>query len=175
MLDAFAHFFQQVMFGGADSFWPHIVHQAMFGGVAAAGFGVLFNCPPRMISLCFGAGALTLAVRTVGQSYGMALPEASFIAALVIALVDRTWWLQAQSLRGSVLAVVGCIPMVPGSLAAKGLKGIFEYMHAKPGAEVALGMGALEQLIIVAMTLAAMGTALALPTFILKSKKHAAE
>jgi uncharacterized membrane protein YjjB (DUF3815 family) len=175
MVDAITQFIHQIIFGDAANFWPHIVHQAMFGGVAAAGFGILFNCPPRMISLCFGAGALTLAVRTVGQSYGMALPEASFIAALVIALVDRTWWLQAQSLRASVLAVVGCIPMVPGSMAAKGLKGIFEFMHAKPGQSIEPGMAAFEYLITVAMTLAAIGTALALPTFILRQKKHAAE
>jgi hypothetical protein len=30
-----------------NSFWIHIIHQAIFGGIASAGFGVLFNCPPR--------------------------------------------------------------------------------------------------------------------------------
>jgi len=42
------------------------------------------------------------------------------LAALSLGIADRTW-LRTQSPRGSILAVVGCIPMVPGSLAAKAL------------------------------------------------------
>ena len=30
-----------------NNFWLHLFHQAFFGGIAAAGFGILFNCPPR--------------------------------------------------------------------------------------------------------------------------------
>ena len=32
----------------------HLLHQVFFGGAAAAGFGVLFNCPPRFLWLSFG-------------------------------------------------------------------------------------------------------------------------
>jgi uncharacterized membrane protein YjjB (DUF3815 family) len=47
-----------------NSLWIHIIHQAIFGGIASAGFGVLFNCPPRIIVYCIGSGAMALAIRT---------------------------------------------------------------------------------------------------------------
>jgi uncharacterized membrane protein YjjP (DUF1212 family) len=91
-------------------FAPHLLHQAFFGGVAAAGFAVLFNCPPRLLWIAFGAGALALAVRTGGQEIGgLSLPAASFSAAFVLALLNRILE-PPDSPRGSVLAVVGCNP-----------------------------------------------------------------
>ena len=63
----------------------HLLHQAFFGGMAAAGFGVLFNCPPRSLWLGFTFGALALVARTVGHDIGgLGLSAASFIAALFL-------------------------------------------------------------------------------------------
>ncbi|HEY5891690.1 MAG TPA: threonine/serine exporter family protein [Chthoniobacterales bacterium] len=149
----------------------HLINQTVFGGIAAAGFGVLFNCPPRLITMCFGCGALALAVRTVGLDIGLSLPVASFLAALFLSVVDRTW-LRVQSVRGSVIAVVGCIPMVPGSLAARGLKNLFLLFHAAPEGGMLPLTIALESLVIVASTVAAIGTALALPTLLFPVKQH---
>ena len=84
----------------------HWLHQALFGGIAAAGFGVLFNCPPRLLRLCFASGALALAVRTAGQDAGgLSLPAASFVAALLLAVLNRMLE-PPDSPRGAVLAVV---------------------------------------------------------------------
>jgi uncharacterized membrane protein YjjB (DUF3815 family) len=55
----------------------------------AAGFGILFNCPPRMIWQCFCSGVAALAVRTVGQTANLNLAEASFFAALFVATAER--------------------------------------------------------------------------------------
>lgn len=149
----------------------HLIHQTFFGGLAAAGFGILFNCPPRIIGLCFGSGALALAVRTVGIDHGLSLPVASFFAALFLAMADRAW-LRVQSVRGSVIAVVGCIPMVPGSLAAKGLRNLFLLFHASAGEGVLPLTTALENLVIVGSTFAAIGTALAIPTLLFPVNQH---
>jgi uncharacterized membrane protein YjjB (DUF3815 family) len=139
-------------------FAPHLLHQAFFGGVAAAGFAVLFNCPPRLLWIGFGAGALALAVRTGGQEIGgLGLP-----AALVLALLNRILE-SPDSLRGSVLAVVGCIPMIPGSLAAKGLMNLFELLKASPGEGLLAATAAVENLMLVVFTLVGVGTALAIP------------
>ncbi len=148
-----------------------ILHQAFFGGVAAAGFGILFNYPHRLLVLCFTSGALALAARTVGQELGQSLPEATFFAALLVALLDRCWWQQEQHLRRSVLAVVGCIPMVPGALAARGLQGLFELMHAPSGEAAQPAILALETLVNAALTLAAIGTALAIPMLVFPARK----
>jgi uncharacterized membrane protein YjjB (DUF3815 family) len=143
----------------------HLIHQAFFGGIAAAGFGILFNCPPRMIGLCFCSGALALLVRTLGQDFGMSLPAASFLAALTLAVVDRTWQ-RAQSPRGSVLAAVGCIAMVPGSLATKGLMGLFAILRLTPGDGGAQLVVISESLLVVTFTLIAIGIGLCIPTLV---------
>jgi uncharacterized membrane protein YjjB (DUF3815 family) len=140
----------------------HLLHQALFGGIAAAGFGVLFNCPPRFLWLGFASGALALAVRTGGQEIaGLGLPAASFIAAFFLAFGTTGF-----AARGSVLAVVGCIPMIPGSLAAKGLMNLFELLRATPGEGLPSASAAIENLMLVAFTLVGIGTALAIPPLV---------
>jgi len=143
----------------------HILHQAFFGGVAAVGFAVLFNCSPRMLPACFGAGALALAVRTIGQDYGASLAVASFFAALLLAIVNRIWQ-DFPSPRGSVLAVVGVIPMVPGSLAAKVFMSVFEFLRSGQSQGVAATVATWDSLVMLVFTLAAIGTGLALPSLI---------
>jgi uncharacterized membrane protein YjjB (DUF3815 family) len=143
-------------------FWLHLLHQALFGGIAAAGFGILFNSPPRMIVQFFASGALALAIRTAGQATALSLPEASFLAALIIAAVERSLH-YFQSTRGSVLAVAGCIPMIPGSIAANGLKNLLALLSANPGDEVLAATNGMKNLLTVAFTLTAIGTALAIP------------
>jgi uncharacterized membrane protein YjjB (DUF3815 family) len=148
-----------------NSFWPYLLHQAFFGGIAAAGFGVLFNCPPAMLAECFASGVVALAVRTSAQSAGFTLPEAAFFAGLTVAVIERVLQ-HYQSKRGSILSVVGCIPMVPGSLAANGLTSLFLLLNARQGAEAAAAAHGMKDLLMVGVTLAAIGTALAIPRLI---------
>ena len=155
---------------GNPLFWK-ITHQAFFGGIAAAGFGVLFNCPPRILGLCFGSGALALAVRTFAQGHGMSLPAASFIAALALAIVDSTWQ-RAQSPRGSVIAVVGCIAMVPGSLAAKALMGFIAIVSMKQGIDDTLLSTTLVNLLMTTFTLIAIGVGLCVPVLLHPQKRE---
>ena len=72
-----------------NSFWIHIIHQAVFGGIASAGFGILFNCSPRTILHCLASGAMALAIRTACQSANLNLPESAFFAALSVAAAER--------------------------------------------------------------------------------------
>ena len=153
-----------------NSFWIHIMHQAAFGGIASAGFGILFNCPPRIIVHCFGSGAVALAIRTGCQSANLNLPESAFFAALVVATAERV--LQPfQETRGSIIALVGAIAMVPGSTAAKGLTNLFALLQARPGEEIATATNGMRNLLEVTLTLAAIGTALAIPQLSYPEKK----
>jgi uncharacterized membrane protein YjjB (DUF3815 family) len=154
-----------------NNFWFHLFHQAFFGGIAASGFGILFNCPPRMIWQCFASGAVALAVRTACQAADMNLGEASFFAALVVAMAERVLQ-QFQASHGSILSLVGCIPMVPGSIAAKGLMNLFALVRAHPKEEVLAATDAMKNLLAVTFTLAAIGTALAIPRLIYPLKKQ---
>ena len=153
-----------------NSFWIHIIHQAIFGGIASAGFGILFNCPPRIILHCIGSGAMALAIRTGCQSANLNLPEAAFLAALAVATAARVFQ-PFQETRGSIIALVGAIPMVPGSTAAKGLTNLFALLQARPGQEIAAATNGMRNLLEVTLTLAAIGTALAIPQSIYPEKE----
>ena len=145
-----------------NSFWIHIIHQAVFGGIASAGFGILFNCSPRTILHCLASGAMALAIRTACQSANLNLPESAFFAALAVATAARVFQ-PFQETRGSIIALVGTIPMVPGSTAAKGLTNLFALLQARPGDEIAAATNGMRNLLEVTLTLAAIGTALAIP------------
>ena len=152
-----------------NSFWIHIIHQAVFGGIASAGFGILFNCSPRTILHCMASGAMALAIRTACQSANLNLPDSAFFAALSVAAAERV--LQPfQETRGSIIALVGCSPMVPGSMAAKGVTNLFTLLQARPGEEIAAATNGMRNLVEVTLTLAAIGTALAIPQRIYPEK-----
>jgi uncharacterized membrane protein YjjB (DUF3815 family) len=147
----------------------HILHQAFFGGIAAAGFAVLFNCSPRMLPLCFTAGALALAARTCGQELGASLAVSSFFAALLLAILDKVYQ-DFPTPRGTVLAVVGSIPMVPGSLAAKVFISVFAFLRTGQSENVEVAVATWDNLMMLIFTLAAIGTGLALPSLIPAAK-----
>jgi uncharacterized membrane protein YjjB (DUF3815 family) len=76
-----------------------------------------------------------------------------------------------QETRGSIIALVGAIPMVPGSTAAKGLTNLFALLQAGPGEEIAAATNGMRNLLEVTLTLAAIGTALAIPQLTYPKKK----
>jgi uncharacterized membrane protein YjjB (DUF3815 family) len=141
----------------------HILHQAFFGGVAAIGFAVLFNCRPQMLAFAFGSGFLTLGTRTILLDHGFTLPAASFFAALLVAIIDHLWK-NNPSPRGSLLAFIGSIPMIPGGAAARVLLGLFVVLRSGPAQAVDAIAAIWENMITIIFTLAAIGTALALPS-----------
>ncbi|BBF92780.1 threonine/serine exporter family protein [Blastochloris tepida] len=150
---------------------PHLGHQALFGAVAAAGFGVLFNFGPAMLIWCGVAGAFALAVRTAGQDLGWALEAASFAAALATScsaiLVRR--WLGAAA---GAVALAGCIPMVPGAFFGHALLGFYAVTTVEPSEAVAPVIDALQYMLRVGFTLGAIGAGLAIPTHLIRNPDY---
>jgi uncharacterized membrane protein YjjP (DUF1212 family) len=147
-----------------------LVQPTLCGAVAAAGFGVLFNIGFRSLPWCAASGALALAVRT-GCLEGLHwnLEAATFAAALTVGAV-------VQGLRGrteisqNALDVVGCIPMVPGSFAAKAILGLFALTAADtdPAHATETLTIAVQYTVRVLFTIGAIGTGLAIPTLLLR-------
>ena len=104
-----------------------------------------------MILQCFGSGAVALAVRTGGEAVGLHLAEASFFSALVVATAERVLH-KFQSSHGSILSLVGCIPMVPGSIAAKGLMNLYALLRAHPSEEILAATNGMKNLLEVTFT-----------------------
>jgi uncharacterized membrane protein YjjB (DUF3815 family) len=101
----------------------------------------------------------------MGQEHGASLAAASFFAALVLAIANKLWH-ESPSPRGAVLAVVGVIPMIPGSLAAKVFISVFAFLRSGQSQGVEATVATWDNLMMLIFTLAAIGTGLALPSLI---------
>lgn len=148
----------------------HLFHQTLFGGLAAMGFGVLFNIGHRALPWCGLTGGLALAVRTVGLQLGWNLEAASFAAALAVGslvqlIQDRI------GVSRNTLDVAGCIPMVPGVFAAKAILGLFALTApAVKDADQTLIQSVI-YFLRVTFTIGAIGTGLAIPSLLLRVRR----
>jgi len=148
----------------------HVLHQAVFGALAASGFGILFNFGWRELPGCAASGALALTTRTLGLEAGWNLEAASFAAAAVAgcaAQLLHTPFLRTRfGTAGNALAVAGCIPMVPGAFAAQSVFGLIALTAPQPhNAETTL-VTTMESLLRVVFTIAALGTGLSITAHI---------
>ena len=146
----------------------HLFHQALFGAMAASGFGILFNFGWRDIRWCAAGGALALATRTLGQDAGWSLEAAAFVAASAVGVAAGL--LRAYSgIGGNEFAAAGCIPMVPGALAAQGIFGLYALTAPTPTDPATTLVTAIESILRALFTMAAIGTGLAITTLMLRS------
>ena len=143
----------------------HVLHQTLFGGLAAMGFGVLFNERGRALILCGAAGGLALAVRTAALDARWTLESASFAAAFAVGSGVQLFQKRIGVPRNT-LHVAGCIPMVPGGFAAKAILGLIaltqpEIQHADQTL-----MSSVQNTLRVLFTIGAIGTGLAIPAML---------
>jgi uncharacterized membrane protein YjjB (DUF3815 family) len=149
---------------------PHLGHQALFGAIAAAGFGVLFNFGGRALAWCAVAGAVALGVRTLGQTSGFSLEAATFTAAAVtscMAILSRRW----LGVACHAIALAGCIPMVPGAFFGQALLGFIAVSADTAGPSVPTTVMALKAFLRVLSTVGAIGAGLAIPAYLLRSRQ----
>jgi uncharacterized membrane protein YjjB (DUF3815 family) len=142
-------------------------HQAACGAIAAAGFGVLFNVGFRMLPWCAVSGAIALTMRACCLGLGMNLEGASFAAALTVGAAVQLLW-RRTDISQDVLDVVGCIPMVPGSFAAKAILGLFALTTSAVANESDTLITATQYTLRVLFTMGAIGTGLAIPALLLR-------
>jgi uncharacterized membrane protein YjjB (DUF3815 family) len=143
----------------------YLLHQTVCGATAAAGFGVLFNISFRSLPWCAISGGLALAVRTYCQSIGWNLEASSFAAAVTVSTVVLVARAQTD-ISQNALDVVGCIPMVPGSFAAKAILGMFALTSTDPAHATETLVTAVQYTLRVMFTVGAIGTGLAIPTLL---------
>lgn len=148
---------------------PHLLHQALFGALAAAGFGVLFNFGFRALPWCAAAGALALAVRTVGQDLAWSLEGASFAAAIVTSCSVSALRRQLGPACNAV-ALAGCIPMVPGAFFGQALLGFLSVTAPNLVDAEATLILAVQSLLRVIFTLGAIGAGLLIPAHLLRNQ-----
>jgi uncharacterized membrane protein YjjB (DUF3815 family) len=143
-----------------------ILQPTICGGLAAAGFGTLFNVGFRGMPWCAAGGALTLALRTIALEEGWRLEAATFAAALLVGIFVQVLPSSIEVSR-TALHVVSCIPMIPGGFAAKALMGLFALTY--PGLSDKAFIPATENSLRVVFTMGALGTGLAIPVLLLRT------
>ena len=145
-----------------------VLHQTVCGAIAAAGFGVLFNFGFRLLPWCALGGALALAVRTICfAQFNWTLEAASFAAALTVGAAVQVLRARTDVSRNA-LDVVGCIPMVPGSFAAKAILGLFALTSVDAAHAAEPLTTAVQYTVRVMFTVGAIGTGLAIPSLLLR-------
>lgn len=149
----------------------HLLHQAFFGGVAAAGFGILFNFGLRQTPLCFLSGAFTLAVRTLCLDAGWNLEAASLVAALATSTISATMLYRFLGCANSMVALAGCIPMVPGAFFAQAILGFFSITSTAHPVNDMTVLLPVQYLFRVIFTVAAIGAGLTIPTHIFRRRE----
>jgi len=147
-----------------------LLHHTVCGGLAAAGFGVLFNVGFRRLPWCVASGALALAVRTVALGQDWSIEAASFAAALLLGAALRLFPAPGGVSRNA-LHVVGCIPMIPGGFAAKAILGLFAITRPHSVSTNEPLSTVIENTVRVMFTLCALGTGLAIPTLLLRVRR----
>jgi uncharacterized membrane protein YjjP (DUF1212 family) len=166
----------QVLIGAVDSgvTLPHppfvffVVHQTVFGAIAAVGFGVLFNIGFRALPWCALSGALALATRTCClDRFGWNQEASSFAAAVVVGVAVQMVR-KRSDIAQNALDVVGCIPMVPGSFAAKAILGMFALTSFSSVQPTDTLVTAVQYSLRLVFTVGAIGTGLAIPSLLLR-------
>jgi uncharacterized membrane protein YjjB (DUF3815 family) len=146
-----------------------VVSYTTCGAIAAAGFGVLFNAGFRALPWCAASGALALAVRSCCLAWGWNLEGASFAAALTVGAAVHLLQ-RYEVISQNVLNVVGCIPMIPGSFAAKAIIGLFVVSTSTVANESETLITAAQYTLRVLFTIGAIGTGLAIPNLVLRMR-----
>ncbi len=100
----------------ADAFWS---------AVAAVGFAILFNVPPRALPGCAFAAALGHALRTWAIQLGTPIEAATLLAATFVGFLGTYLARRFQS-PTAIFTIPAVIPMVPGTFAFRTMLGILE-------------------------------------------------
>jgi uncharacterized membrane protein YjjB (DUF3815 family) len=145
-----------------------LVQNAVCGGLAAAGFGVLFNVGFRGLTWCAASGALALALRTIALDGGCSLESASFVAALAVGAEVQLFPSRFPVSRNA-LHIVGCVPMIPGAFAAKAILGLFTISAQHPATNETF-ITSMDNALRVTLAMGALGAGVAIPSLLLRTQ-----
>ncbi len=102
---------------------------ALWAGMAALGFAILFNVPVRALAACFVNGALGHALRSLLMHYGLGIEAATLAGAALIGFLGiasaRLWKAPAP-----VFTIPGAITLVPGTFAFRTMLGLLQFAAA---------------------------------------------
>jgi uncharacterized membrane protein YjjB (DUF3815 family) len=143
----------------------NLLIDALWSGIAALGFAVLFNVPRRLLAACFFTGALGHASRTGIMLLGIST-ELSTLAGATLVGFTAQWLARRLDAPASIFGITGAIPMVPGVFAYRTMIGILSVAAAAPDATTALLVEAGTNAIKTALLLSAVAIGIGAPSLL---------
>ena len=148
----------------------NLLVDALWSGIAALGFAVLFNVPRRLLLGCFLTGALGHASRSALMSLGVSI-ELSTLAGATLVGFTALWLARLTNAPASIFGITGAIPMVPGVFAYRTMIGILSVASAAPDATTALLVEAGTNAIKTALLLSALAIGIGAPSLLFQRPK----
>lgn len=147
-----------------------LLADALWSGVAALGFAVLFNVPRQYLPYCALAGAAGHALRALLLQSGVAITSGTLAGALLVGLLGEFFAQRMRSPAG-MFAVPAAIPMVPGVFAFRAMIGVIDLTIAPTGADTRVLVEAITNFAITGLVLAALAVGIAMPSLIGRRQK----
>lgn len=148
-----------------------VLEDALFSGIAALGFAILFNVPRRALIYCVLAGAVGHALRTLMmEQFGLSIVLSTLIGATTVGFLAKgcAYRLHIPSL---VFGISGVIPMVPGVFAFQTMLAVLQLPSATDDTVVTLLSQVAVNASITGFVLAALALGIAMPNLLFIHRK----
>ncbi len=143
---------------------------ALWAGVAALCFAVLFNVPLRALFACGLTGMLGHATRSLLVTAAVSSASASLVAAVVVSLFGFACGRRMRA-PAVIFVIPGIIPLVPGALAFRAMLGMIALLDAAPEQQQAALASAWVDSIRTTLITAALATGVAVPSMLLRRSR----
>jgi uncharacterized membrane protein YjjB (DUF3815 family) len=143
------------------------IQDALWSGIAALGFAVLFNTPGRLLVGCFAAGAAGHTLRAVLVSLGVPIEAGTLAGATLVGFVS-VYLADRYRVPVSSFSVTGAIPLVPGVFAYQTMIGLLNATSATGSQSAELFVAAGISGVRTALILSAIAFGIAAPTLLFR-------
>lgn len=112
--------------------WFNILEKSIWCGIAALGFGILFNVPRRTLWMIAIIGMIGGATKFITLLYGNGIVVASLFGSILVGFIS----IPAAHSKHSpplIFAIPSVIPMVPGAFAYKAILGLINLTQTVSG------------------------------------------
>ncbi|QKF80986.1 threonine/serine exporter family protein [Halarcobacter ebronensis] len=89
---------------------------AIFSGIPAVGFGMVFNVPKETLLKCAYGGAIAYCSRKFLMDLNLSLELSTFLASTIVGIV-ALYWSRKYIVPRPVYTIASIIPMLPGTYA----------------------------------------------------------
>ena len=141
------------------------IGQALWAGLAALCFAVLFNVPRRTLAGCAVAGATGYALRALAMQLGWGIEASTLLGAAAIGLLGKLFARRWQA-PAMIFTVAGAIPLAPGAFAFRTMIGILQVASAGPEATAPMLVAASVSAIKTGLILGAIAAGIAAPSLL---------